>query len=135
MLIALLKKHADQRGNIMINIEILDNALVDDSFRIQNGISWTIKKCYEESLKRNTPYFDISEILWPKDYARIIESFNRFNITKFTISIPTTSILTMIFELVDRGCEIVDIIQIPGHCEDQLVPAILMKLGGRNEEL
>jgi len=102
----------------MKHIESLEGArgkkISFDDLGVNHPFFWA----YTYSREAETDILDFSDVVWEKDIPQIIELCRRFEIDRFTISCPMSSMAETIWEFEKHGCKLVGMREVNTRFDD-----------------
>ena len=102
----------------MKHIDTLDAARGTKVSFEELGVHRTFFWAYIHSHEADTETLDFEDVIWEQDIPGIIESCRRFEISRFTISCPMSSMAETIWELEKHGCKLVGMTRVNGRFDD-----------------
>ena len=91
----------------MKHIEQLDAAMGTNITFEELGVQRTFFWAYKYSIEAETRFLDFNDVIWEQDIPGIIDSCRRFEIKRFTISCPMSSMAEIIWAFRKQGCNLV----------------------------
>ena len=102
----------------MKTIELLEAALGKEITFEELGVHRTFYWAYRNSREADAETLDFDDVIWEQDIPGIVESCRRFDIKRFTISCPMSSMAETIWELEKHGCKLVGMTRVNGRFDD-----------------
>ena len=82
------------------------------------GVHRTFFWAYIHSHEANTETLDFEDVIWEQDIPGIIESCRRFEINRFTISCPMSSMAETIWAFEKNGCCLIGMTEVNTRFDD-----------------
>ena len=102
----------------MKHIESLDAARVKETTFEELGVHRTFYWAYTNSCEAETELLDFNDVIWEQDIPEIVDSCRRFEINRFTISCPMSSMAETIWGFEKQGCKLVGMTEVNGRNTD-----------------